>query len=78
MNLKVKNIEDVITKIEEFIKNKKYSIVINKIDEEHLNIIAEGFSAHAAHPELGKNAISMMLELFNSFESANSGLGEKA
>ena len=71
MNLKVKNIEDVITKIEEFIKNKKYSIVINKIDEEHLNIIAEGFSAHAAHPELGKNAISMMLELLNEIVNLN-------
>lgn len=71
VNLKVKNIEDVITKIEEFIKNKKYSIVINKIDEEHLNIIAEGFSAHAAHPELGKNAISMMLELLNEIVNLN-------
>ena len=71
VNLKVKNIENVITKIEDFIKNKKYSIVINKIDEEHLNIIAEGFSAHAAHPELGKNAISMMLELLNEIVNLN-------
>lgn len=71
IKLKTKRTDDIIRIAENFIKSKKYSININKIDEEHINLISEGFAAHAAHPELGKNAISMMLELLNELLDIN-------
>ena len=69
--LKTQNEEEIVNKAEAFIKNKKYSITISKIDGQHIKLVSEGFSAHAAHPELGKNAISMMLELLNQLLDIN-------
>ena len=50
----------------------KLNITVNKNRETTLEIVATGISAHAAHPDLGLNAISMMvLTLSDLFEKYN-------
>ena len=45
------NLDNIITKY-------NYEIDICKIDESHIKLISHGIQSHAAHPELGVNAIS--------------------
>lgn len=54
----------------ELIEYAKQKIIENKFnieiqDDENISIIAHGISSHAAHPDLGKNAISMALIIVN-------------
>lgn len=53
------------------------NINVKKLDNNNLEIVSFGTSAHAAHPELGDNAISKLLVLLNnifSHYSTNIGL----
>jgi len=42
-------------------------ITVENIDENTIKIIAHGISAHAAHPELGDNAITTLIDYLNSY-----------
>lgn len=55
---------------QELIDYAKHKIAINKFaieiqENEGISLISHGISSHAAHPELGKNAISMALIIVN-------------
>ena len=54
----------------ELIEYAKQQIISNKFnievkDDENISIIAHGIASHAAHPDLGENAISMALIIVN-------------
>lgn len=53
-----KQIEEYIEKI---IEKTKFDVKIEKLDNNKIKIISKGISSHAAHPELGKNAITQLL-----------------
>ena len=67
--------EDFIKNINIIINNNKFDIQIKDIDRERIRLISKGISSHAAHPELGKNAISQLLivinEIFNKYAIKN-------
>lgn len=51
-------------------KNKfeqENNISIEQIDTDTIKIIAKGISAHAAHPDLGENAITLLLKYLNKY-----------
>ena len=62
---------EVIDYINTEIEKLKFDIKLNKI-ENSIELISSGIQAHAAHPELGKNAISNLIillnRIFNKFE----------
>lgn len=72
----LKSTEENISKFESKSNNIKNvatnkSISISQIDSNIIKIEAFGIAAHAAHPELGKNAIKILVEfLLNNFEFA--------
>lgn len=47
------------------INNHNYNINIEKIDNSSIKLISLGASSHAAHPELGVNALSRLLIIVN-------------
>lgn len=54
----------------------QFNINIEKLDNNQLKITSFGTSAHAAHPELGDNAISKLLVLLNNiFSHFNTNIG---
>lgn len=61
-NHKIPDIKEIINKI---ISKYNYNIIINPIDETHISLISRGISSHAAHPELGNNAISKLIIILN-------------
>ena len=61
-NSKIKNI---IEELKELIKKYNYNINIEEIDNSSIKLISLGVSAHAAHPELGINALSKLLIVLN-------------
>ena len=67
-NSKISNIIEELTKL---ITKYNYNINIEEIDNSSIKLISLGVSAHAAHPELGTNALSKLLiilyELFNIY-----------
>ena len=65
--LKIRNINqnEIIKNIKEIIKNNKFNVKITQIDNNHIELISNGKSSHAAHPDLGENAISQLLLLIN-------------
>ena len=68
-NSKIYNIQDTVKKI---IDKYNYNINIEKIDSTHIKLTSSGTAAHAAHPELGVNALSKLLivlyDLFNEYD----------
>ena len=58
-------INDVITTINALIDENHFDILAKLTDNETIEIVSNGISAHAAHPDLGKNAISPMIILLN-------------
>ncbi|MBR3613810.1 MAG: dipeptidase PepV [Clostridia bacterium] len=48
--------------LENIINKKEENISISKLDDNILKIESFGIAAHAAHPELGKNAIKQLVE----------------
>lgn len=67
-NLKILNIQNTLKNI---IKKYGYSINMEEVDSSHIKLISLGSAAHAAHPELGINALSRLLivlyDLFNEY-----------
>ena len=65
---KIVNIESTINNI---LNKYQYNITIEMIDVSHIKLISNGVSAHAAHPELGNNALSKLIivlnDLFNHY-----------
>lgn len=57
-NKKITNIQNTVKDI---VYKYKYNINIEEIDSCHIKLISLGTSAHAAHPELGNNALSKLL-----------------
>lgn len=69
------DIKDLIQSIQKSIEKNKYDIQIKEIDKNHIKIISNGISSHAAHPETGQNAIMQLLvvlnDVFNKYEVKN-------
>lgn len=58
--------------LENIINKKQENISISKLDNNTIKIESFGIAAHAAHPELGKNAIKLLVEfLLKNFEFEN-------
>ena len=68
------NTDTVIHNLTSIVNNNSFHIDINKEDS-NIILISYGISAHAAHPDLGKNAISQILmvlhELLNLYSIQN-------
>ena len=66
---------ECIHNIKNIVKNHRFHIDIEK-ENNHITLTSYGISAHAAHPNLGTNAISQALvtlyELFNIYSISNS------
>lgn len=60
------SMEDFIKEINKFITNLNYEIDIYKIDNHTVKLTSYGIASHAAHPNLGKNAISQLIVLLNN------------
>ena len=61
-NSKVTNIIEVLKQL---INKYNYNINIEEMDNSTIKLISLGTSAHAAHPELGENALSKLLIVLN-------------
>ena len=59
---KIFNIQNTIKNI---LDKYKYNINVEEIDNSHIRLISSGTAAHAAHPELGNNALSKLLIILN-------------
>lgn len=55
------NIDECINNLNNIVNNYSFNIDVNKKDNNYIVIQAYGNSAHAAHPDLGKNAISPII-----------------
>lgn len=55
------NIEDVDNFIKKLVSEYNFDIVTEKINNNELKITSNGIQAHAAHPDLGINAISRLI-----------------
>jgi len=60
------NIDTCIHNLNTIVNQNNYSIEVSKTDNNHINIKSYGTSAHAAHPDLGKNAISPIIIILNN------------
>lgn len=49
----------------DIIEKYHYSIKLEDIDNSHIKLVSFGNSSHAAHPELGENAISKLIIVIN-------------
>ena len=58
-------IKDIQNTIEHILNKYTCNIKIEKQDESHIKLISFGHASHAAHPELGKNAISKLIIVIN-------------
>ena len=67
VDLKVKNIEklELIEYIKENIRENNFNIEIEEKND-RISLVSHGVSSHAAHPDLGINAISMLLIVINN------------
>ena len=69
------DIDELKCKTEEVIKKYNFNIEIIKLSENTIRIISNGLEAHAAHPDLGINAISNLIiildELFKNYNEEN-------
>lgn len=65
-------IKDIIPTINKILSNSSYDISIEEIDNSHIKLISIGRASHAAHPELGVNAISrLIIVLYDLFTYYN-------
>lgn len=60
------NIDTLITYIEAQIQSYSFEIKAEKLDNSNIKLTSFGLAAHAAHPELGKNAVSPLVVLLNN------------
>lgn len=61
IELKEIDINEIKKNIEKLAKENKINVSTNLINNNTLKIISNGISSHAAHPDLGKNAITQIL-----------------
>ncbi len=61
------NINTCVEQLNTIIRKYNHSITVNLIDLNHICLSSIGCSAHAAHPELGLNAISNLLVVIYEF-----------
>ena len=52
-------------KLKDIIDNLQYEIDIYKIDDKEIKLTSHGIPSHAAHPDMGTNAISRLLIVLN-------------
>lgn len=65
-------INDIVHTINKILSNSTYDISIQEIDDYHIKLISIGKASHAAHPELGINAISkLIIVLYDLFTYYN-------
>lgn len=66
-------ISNIISTVNNILANYKYNIIASEIDDSHIKLTSYGTSAHAAHPELGNNAIAKLIivlyDLFNCYNT---------
>ena len=64
--------EDLIQVLKKIINNYDFEIDIYKLNDEEIKLTSHGIGAHAAHPDLGINAISRLIvvldALFKSYD----------
>lgn len=69
------DIKELTDKTEEIIKKYNFNIEIIKLSENTIRLTSNGLGAHAAHPDLGINAISNLIiildELFKNYNEEN-------
>ena len=66
VTLEVTNdIEKVIEKLENSIKKFNFNITVKKQNQSEIKLTSYGIQAHAAHPDLGTNAISRLILVLN-------------
>lgn len=66
------DITDFIKALKNYIRNNNFEIDIYKLSKNEVKLTSYGVQAHAAHPDLGINAISRMLTiLFSIFKHYN-------
>ncbi len=67
----IHEMNDIKSTIYNILHQYQYNIDIDVIDSTHIKLISKGISSHAAHPELGDNAISKLIivvnDLFNYY-----------
>lgn len=72
IDIETSNVDEAIEKVHEINQKYKFDIDIRKIDNEKFQIVSHGKSAHAAHPDLGENAVSKLIIILNDlFEIYN-------
>lgn len=59
-------IKDIIPTINKILSDFNYNISIQQIDNSHIKLVSIGKSSHAAHPELGENAIARLIIVLHS------------
>ena len=68
-------INDLIKTLKAFIENKNYEIDIYKLSSNEVKLTSYGVQSHAAHPDLGINAISRLLTILSlTFKEFNCNL----
>lgn len=67
--------DDIKQKIREFADTEKYTLSF-KGRGKSLEILAEGVSAHGAHPEKGLNAVSVMMRFLSGLKFSNDDIDE--
>lgn len=65
INSKKLEMNDLIQNIKDKIKQSHFEIDIYKIDNQELKLTSYGVPSHAAHPELGVNAISQLIVILS-------------
>ena len=58
--------EDLIKVLKKIINNYGFEIDIYKLNDEEIKLTSHGVGAHAAHPDLGINAISRLIVVLNA------------
>ncbi|MBZ2175940.1 dipeptidase PepV [Schnuerera sp. xch1] len=59
--LKVEDVSQIEEKLDNFIKNTKYPLSMERDGKDKVKLYARGISAHGSTPEKGKNAISYLM-----------------
>lgn len=58
-------INNIVSTIQKLVDTYSYSISIEELNASHIKLISTGKAAHAAHPELGENAISKLIMILH-------------
>ena len=67
--------EDLIKVLKKIIDNYGFEIDIYKLNDEEIKLTSHGVGAHAAHPDLGINAISRLIVVLDAlFKTYNSSI----